>query len=142
MFSSLPSLSAMSGVSSSGYEAGENNIETETHGHEGHHSPGHWFSGQQYHDSGHYNNSQTVTYCTYTPLTSVIPSPSSLSFSESTFPEMMSFEPIPYKFSPGPDSAPIVDPSLVSTYTPPPVHMASAEENMETVIEKSWAEME
>jgi len=142
MFSSLPSLSGMTGVSSSGYETTDNNINSETENTHGH-SPGHWFSGQQYHDSGHYNNSQTVTYCTYTPLTSVIPSPSSLAFSDSSFPEMMSFE--TYKYSPGPESASIIDPSLVSAYTPPPVHMATAEENMEEtvpIMDKSWTEME
>ena len=60
--------------------------------------------------------SQTVTYCTYAPLTSVIPSPPPIAtFSDGAFQEMMTFEAIPYKYSP--DSG---DPSLMSTYSTPP----------------------
>lgn len=51
--------------------------------------------------------SQTVTYCytPLTPLTSVIPTQSSLAFAETAFPEMMTFEAIPYKYSPDSTSA-------------------------------------
>ena len=64
------------------------------------------YSGQYHPDPGHYS---------YTPLTSVISSPSSSTFSDNSFQEMMSFETIPFKYSE--HSSTVVDPALVSSYS-------------------------
>jgi len=138
--SSMSAPAPASGVGNS-YETGDSNEHEHGVTPGPGHSPGHWYSAQ-YHDN-HYNN-QTVTYCytPLTPLTSVIPTQSSLAFAETAFPEMMTFEAIPYKYSPDSTSA---DPSLVSVYSPPTsINLSSiAEENMQHVtVEKLWTEME
>merc|ERR1719431_730164 len=72
---------------------------------------------------GTYDNpySQTVTYTAYPPL-SVMSSPTSLTFTDSNFSEMMGFDPATYKYSAeGREIGEVqhsVDPSLLSTYPP------------------------
>ena len=101
--------------------------------------------------------SQTVTYTSYPPL-SVMSSPTSLTFADSNFSEMMGFDPSTYKYSTeARDIGEVqhsVDPSLLSTYppSPGPTHMHAHEDSMpdsvpaistsSTRIEKNWTEME
>jgi len=101
--------------------------------------------------------SQTVTYTSYPPL-SVMSSPTSLTFTDSNFSEMMGFDPSTYKYSTEVrDIGEVqhsVDPSLLSAYPPSPApnHMHSHEDSLpESVpsistssgrIEKNWTDME
>jgi len=98
--------------------------------------------------------SQTVTYTSYPPL-SVMSSPTSLTFTDSNFSEMMSFEQSTYKYSEAREMND-VDPGLLSSsgYTgqdspgsAPHVHMQLHEDSVSSIsssgrIEKSWTDME
>ena len=101
--------------------------------------------------------SQTVTYTSYPPL-SVMSSPTSLTFTDSNFSEMIGFDPTTYKYSTeGRDIVEVqhsLDQSLLSAYppSPGPSHMHSHEESLpDSVpsistssgrIEKNWGDME